>query len=366
MSRPEPSIWEIESFTGKTDLLIIGAGIVGSSAALFWKQKFPDSRVVVVDRGLIPAGASTRNAGFACIGSLSEHLDDIQQSSEQKVLARIRRRWEGLKLLRQTLGDEIIGYEACGGHEIFTENKLYETCFTSLERINTNLEKNIGEKDVYSQVKINGFRAVYNRLEGAIHAGKMMYALHRKLQEAGVPVWWNTEVLRTEQNLAVFAGGGSMEAGMVLAATNGFTSQLADLPIQPARGCVLLTTPLPEMPWRGTFHYNRGYVYFRNFGDRLMIGGARDIDMEVETTDQFGINPYIRSWLIDFAKRILKLPGGWEVEREWSGIMGFTPDKEPLITITESGLWVAAGLSGMGVAIGMAVARDAVEKMAEE
>lgn len=365
MNRAEPSIWEIESFTNNIDLLIIGAGIVGTSAALFWKEKFPNSRIVVADRGLIPQGASTRNAGFACIGSVSEHLDDIEQSGEDKILARIRRRWIGLTLLRRTLGDEVIGYEACGGHEIFTDEELYKTCISSLTKMNANLEKTIGEAEVYRPVEFNGFPSIYNRLEGALHVGKLMAALHRKLQKAEIPVWWNMNVLRAKQNHVEFTGDFSVKADKVLAATNGFTSHIAGLPIQPARGCILLTKPLPVTPWRGTFHHNRGYVYFRNFGDRLMIGGARDLDKKGETTDQFGINPDIKSWLIGFAERILKLPDGWEVEREWSGIMGFTPDKEPLITKTESGIWVAAGLSGMGIAIGMEVGRSAAEKMAE-
>ncbi len=363
MNKPEISLWEQESFVGGIDLLVIGAGIVGSSAALFWKEQHPGDRVVVVDKGLTPEGASTRNAGFACIGSVSEHLDDIANTSEEVVLARIRRRWEGLKRLRKTLGDEEIGYDACGGHEIFTDGQIFESCRQQTGRMNRHLEQITGQADVYTTVEYNGYPAIVNRLEGAIHTGRMMRALHRKLQLADIPVWWNLEATGASGDEVRFRGGHFLKAKQVLAATNGFTRRIADLPVAPARGMVLLTKPVGNLAWKGTFHHNKGYVYFRNFGDRLLIGGARDLDKQNENTDQFGINPRIKTWLTEFVDRTLKLPPGWEIEREWSGIMGFTPDKEPLLTRTASGLWVAAGLSGMGVAIGMETARVIVEQM---
>lgn len=43
--------------------------------------------------------------------------------------------------------------------------------------------------------------------------------------------------------------------------------------------------------------------------------------------------------------------------------MGFTYDKELLITKTDSGIWVAAGMNGMGIAIGMEAARQVAEKI---
>lgn len=363
LNRLETSLWERESFTGNIDLLVIGAGITGSSAALFWKRRKPYANVVVIDKGLIPQGASTRNAGFACIGSISEHLDDMHKSAEEIVFGRINRRWNGLKLLRKTVGDSEIDYDPCGGYEIFTDLQLYASCRDKIDWMNERLEKAIGESDVYISVEYNGYPAIFNRLEGSINAGRMMRSIHHLLCEAKIPVWWNLEAVEAKGSEILFKDGKSLSAKNILAATNGFTQDLADLPVSPARGTVLLTNPVPDLAWKGTFHNNRGYVYFRNYGDRLMIGGARNIDKEGEATGSFGINPVIRKWLIQFVDQILKLPKGWEIEQEWSGIMGFTPDKEPLITQTDKGVWVAAGLSGMGIAIGMETARQVAERI---
>jgi gamma-glutamylputrescine oxidase len=359
----ERSFWEQESFSEEIGLLVIGAGIVGSSAALRWKQLNPYSRVVIIDKGLMPEGASTRNAGFACIGSMSEHLDDLNKSGEEVVMKRVQRRWNGLKLLRNTLGDDEIGYEPCGGYEIFTDEILYQNCIDSINQFNHHLEKLTGEKEVYSQAEYNGYPAISNRLEGAVHTGRMMKSLYNKLEKAGVYIRWNHGVSAVEGQRVMLESGNILSAQNILAAINGFTKRLADLPVTPARGMVMVTKPIQNLTWRGTFHHNKGYVYFRNIGDRLLIGGARNMDAERETTDEFGINPAIKKWLINFIDQVLKLPEGWEIDQEWSGIMGFAPDKEPLITRTENGFWVAAGLSGMGVAIGMEVGRQVVEVM---
>ena len=68
----ELSYWEKQSYFGNIHLLIIGSGIVGLNAAIAFKTKYPQAKVVVAERGLLPLGASTKNAGFACFGSVSE------------------------------------------------------------------------------------------------------------------------------------------------------------------------------------------------------------------------------------------------------------------------------------------------------
>ena len=125
---------------------------------------------------------------------------------------------------------------------------------------------------------------------------------------------------------------------------------------------VLLTKALVSQPWRGTFHAQQGYIYFRNVGaDRLLLGGARHVDLSGETTAQFGVNSDIKAFLGRYMKEVLRIDPT-EVEFEWSGIMGFTPDKNPVIRTEISGntAW-AVGLSGMGVALSTELGRKAAE-----
>ena len=100
------------------DHLVVGGGITGLSTALSLKEKSPNSRVAVLEKGLLPSGASTRNAGFACFGSASEILSDLENMEKEDVLALIQMRYDGIKRLRERLGDDQIDFEQHGGYEV--------------------------------------------------------------------------------------------------------------------------------------------------------------------------------------------------------------------------------------------------------
>ncbi|MFT4594134.1 MAG: gamma-glutamylputrescine oxidase, partial [Psychroserpens sp.] len=61
---PSVSYWEIKQYLQNIDLLVIGSGIVGLTTAIFYKKRYPKKRVLIVEKGILPSGASTKNAGF--------------------------------------------------------------------------------------------------------------------------------------------------------------------------------------------------------------------------------------------------------------------------------------------------------------
>src|SRR5688500_13998095 len=98
------SYWEKQSLL-QYDIIIVGSGLVGLSTAISIKERQPAKRVLVIERGILPTGASTKNAGFACIGSLTEILDDLRNMTEREVLELVQLRHDGLRRLRERLGD---------------------------------------------------------------------------------------------------------------------------------------------------------------------------------------------------------------------------------------------------------------------
>ncbi len=335
---------------------------MGLSSALFYKQQNPSTRVAVLERGFLPQGASTRNAGFACVGSIGEHLADMEKESEQNIKNRIKRRYEGLQLLKETLGEEEIGYDHCGGFEFFKSQRKFENVASEIDRFNGWMKELIGESDVYSTDELQGYPVVRNRLEGALHPGKMMEALAKKVSSSGVDIKWNSRVEDvTREGVVSIANGPKIQSDNVLFAANGFVRRLLpDIEITPARGFVMVTNEQENLPWKGIFHHDRGYIYFRNVGNRLLIGGARNLDKDGEQTDQFGTNETIKAHLKEFVSQTLKLGNNWNIDYEWSGIMGFSSTKTPIVEQLDQRRFVAAGLSGMGIAIGMEVAKNAV------
>ena len=115
------SYWEIKSWFADVDYTIVGSGIVGLHAALRLRERFPEAKILIIEKGPLPQGASTKNAGFACFGSLSEINDDLRTHSEEEVIALIQKRWNGLQLLRKRLGDAVIDFKPYGGYELFLE-----------------------------------------------------------------------------------------------------------------------------------------------------------------------------------------------------------------------------------------------------
>ena len=63
------------------DVLVVGAGIAGLSTAIELKNKNIDLEIAVLERSWLSDGASSKNAGFACFGSISEFVDDMKDMS---------------------------------------------------------------------------------------------------------------------------------------------------------------------------------------------------------------------------------------------------------------------------------------------
>src|SRR6266700_2118011 len=112
------SVWEKESFYAPKDVIIVGSGFVGLWCAYYLKKKQPKLSVTIVDRGIIPTGASTRNAGFACFGSVTELLQDFNKTGEEKMLELVEMRYKGLLRIRKIFSEQEIDFDMCGGYEL--------------------------------------------------------------------------------------------------------------------------------------------------------------------------------------------------------------------------------------------------------
>ena len=101
------SYWE-QSALLEYDLVVLGGGVTGMFCALTYRQHYPQAKIAVLERGLFSSGASTKNAGFACFGSLSELVDDTKNMNTQDLINLVQLRIEGLSLLKDTLGERNI------------------------------------------------------------------------------------------------------------------------------------------------------------------------------------------------------------------------------------------------------------------
>ena len=369
-----PSLWEKESFYSPSDIIIAGSGFVGLWSAYYLKKKHPHLAVTVIDRGIIPAGASTRNAGFACFGSVTELIKDTAMMGEERMLWLVEMRYKGLSKIRKVFRKKDIDYINSGGYEIIPSfrDDRYNELEWQVKWLNKIVSPVLGERKIYrfADEKIKDFELaevghiISNDLEGCLHPGKLCQLLLQLVQGMGVKVFTGVTIDRFEENndaVTLYTDRDLvLKTDQLLICTNGFARQLLpQLQVSPARGQILVTAPIPSLKLKGTFHFDEGFYYFRNIGKRLLIGGARNIAIENETTTEMEITDQIQTTLEQFVSRHI-LPGKqFEITDRWSGIMGVGSEKMPIIKKLSPKVFCAVKMSGMGVALAP-VAADTV------
>lgn len=368
------SYWEKKNFFS-ADVIVVGSGIVGLNAAIFLKNERPKLNVIVLERGFLPSGASTKNAGFACFGSISELIAQEELSGAVGLKNLIAKRWQGLLMLRKLLGDGNIAYQSYGGFELFkdSEQTLAEECLNKIPYYNGLISEVVGHKSTYLETKneINTFGfsntsfLIKNQLEAQIDPGLMIKKLIAKAVSLGVVVLNNCEVkeIRQESNGVILETiHGLFNAEKVLLSTNAFIKKLApELQLTPGRGQVIVTKPIKNLKVKGTFHYDKGYYYFRNIDDRILLGGGRNLNFEAEETTEFGETNLVQDALQKLLNEVILPNIPFEIEHKWSGIMGFGPQLEPIIEQIRPGVFCAVRCNGMGIAIGSQTGKEAAE-----
>jgi hypothetical protein len=370
------SYWERETFFRHLDVVVIGSGIVGLNAAIRLKELRPHWRVAVLERGVLPFGASTRNAGFACFGSMTELLDDLQKNPADEVWALVERRWRGLARLRERVGEKRMNYQELGGYELFRpeETAIFQQCADRMADFNKQLYKITGHPDTYQivskRISTLGFaqtdQLILNRLEGQLHTGKMVEALLQLAVDKGVQLFngvlitdWHYDA---EKVMLKTDDGWEIHAQQALIATNGFARQLLpEVAVQAARNQVLITTPIPNLKFAGAFHYDRGYFYFRDVEGRVLLGGGRHLAAPTEAVAEFGTTELIQNALLELLRTVILPRQTFEIDTWWSGILGIGKVKKPIVQKVAPNVAVAVRMGGMGVAIGSLVGEEGAE-----
>ena len=362
------SYWELDTYFKNLDFVVIGSGIVGLSTAFHLRQKHPKAKILILEKGKLPEGASTKNAGFACFGGISEILSYQKTQSQQEIYNLVERRYKGLQKLRNLLGDESMDFHPLGGYELFRESdrELMHVCLDEMDHINQWLQP-IFKQDVFkSSEKDFGFEGIIGNieteLEGQIHTGKMMRSFVKMVVSHDISILNSLEVTHLDElNTSVeleLNHEFTIKCSKVFLCTNAFTKKLYDLDVVPARAQVLITKPIENLKVIGNFHMNEGFYYFRNTGNRILFGGGRNLDIEGETTSEFGITNAIQNQLETYLREIILPSQEFEIEHRWSGIMAMGADRTPIVKQLSDNVYCGVKLTGTGIAIGSLVGEE--------
>ncbi len=359
------SYWDISELERPCHVLVVGAGIVGLSAAIEIAKRRPNLGIKVLEKEIYGTLASTRNAGFACFGSISEIYSDIEKYGLNQTLSLVRKRRSGIQMVINRYGPEAIGYKRNGGYEVFEDRDSFDREESKINEINKWFDDQVFKVSSL-QEGLSFYRStICNQEEGQLNTGKLYTLLEKEALERGIHIVRGALVHeldngRVRFQISKYEDVLELQSDDIIICANALSADLVeDEDIVPVRNQVIVTEPLSDLSWQGTFHHDRGYIYFRNIGKRILIGGARHMFPE-EQTNQLGVNHDNQNFLVNYIKKHLADASvDVVIARSWSGVLSGGSSRLPIVKRKDEKTIIAARLGGMGVAIGMSIGQEA-------
>ncbi len=336
-----------------SEAVVIGGGFIGCSIAYQLAKR--GVAVTLVEREHIAWGASGRNAGQ--VSPAAGYTDAFLPFTVAN-----------FAMLREMEGelDAEFQFRLSGGMEIVTEPGEIAGLAASaaaLRRAGWHAAVLDGD-EARRTVPALGPRVVAARHvaeSGHLMPTHLAYAFARAARRHGARVCTGTTAIGIEIDTtgvaAVGTDRGRIATRTVINATNGWAARIGamvglSLPIQPQRGQILATAPIPPLLPMTFGYWAEGAIhYWRQTADGpIVIGGGRAYDAP-------GIGSFSRRNTHDLLQRFPAHVAGTmptlatlPVIRAWAGTMGFTPDYGPLIgpCAAAPGFYVAAGFNGNG------------------
>lgn len=364
------SYWERQSFLETFDVVVVGGGIAGLSTAIALKNKNIDLEIAVLERSWLSDGASSKNAGFACFGSISEFVDDMKDMSFDEVVNLGVRRFRGIEKLVENYSEDVLKLDWNGGHELFFEEdkESFIQCCKFVEKFNDAFDLKIGLRPytVSTESEFQGILnlvgVISNKYEGGLNTGAMLRAMVERALKTGVKVFNGVEVNSFQANgneMQVETSVGIWKSRRLAFCISSFHAHLfEELEMQTKRNQVIVTKPITDLKLNGTFHHQEGYNYFRNIDGRILMGGMRHLFPYTESTDVQGNTEEVIASLLDFVQQKIHTTSAIEIDLAWSGILGVGQDERPVVTEAQENVFVGARLGGIGVAIGSLIGEE--------
>ncbi|MEM7789152.1 MAG: FAD-binding oxidoreductase [Bacteroidota bacterium] len=344
------------------DIAVVGAGITGAATAFWLRRLEPDARVGIAEAEHVAYGASGRNAGFLLLGIHRDYASAVETYGADVA----RRIWafteETLDLVEAHADPEAVGLAWPGsviaaGSPDEAARLRHSHRLLGAEGVATEVVEPVDLRARFGIRDLHG--ALFVPRGGTVDPARLVRWL---IRESGAEVWEQCPVASVssgERGIRLgVAGGGRVEAGRVLVATNAWAPTLVprlEGVIRPVRAQMLATSPIKPL-LQSPVYSHEGYVYVRQRSDgRILLGGARHLHADAEVGYDDATTAPLQDDLEAYLARHLPEAAGATVERRWSGTMGFSPDSLPLLADVEDvpGALVAAGFTGHGMAFGM-------------
>jgi glycine/D-amino acid oxidase-like deaminating enzyme len=328
---------------GAPDVVVVGGGVTGCSAALTLARA--GRKVRLFEAREIAAGASGRNGGFALRGGAAPY-DVIAESVGRDRAAEFWRATErALEELCSLAGDAARRLGSLRLANDAEERDELRREFEAMRADGFEVEWREGG-DVGGPVAGRFTGAIFHPSDAVLQPARWVRRLGALAARAGVEIREFSRVASLDE----------VDTPVVVVATDGYPSgllgELEGL-IVPTRGQMIATEPLEER-WFEVPHYGRhGYDYWHQTSDgRILAGGFRDVSMDSEFTAVEETTPAVQDALEAFVAELAGRPV--RVDYRWAGIFGLVLDFLPVVGRVpgDGRLWTAGGYSGHGNVLG--------------
>jgi gamma-glutamylputrescine oxidase len=362
------------------DVVVIGGGLSGLSAAYHILAARPGARVVVLEAERIGHGASSRNTGMLTPGVGQNLASLVRRYGAEAAREMYRCSLDAVKFVGQLAAQEgidvglrmtgqlVVAHGPAGRRRLAQQAEVMEALDLPCERLTESELSRRLRIIVQSPGDVDGPAALRLPIAGTLHPGRLVAGLSEAIQRRGGCIIEDAKVVSLSTGAPVqvtLANGSTLRAGHVVAAAGGYASALnvqggrvIPLHLRVLLSEPLTSTQLTELGWpgrEGVIDSRRVFNYFRLTEDnRILFGGGQPRYLwGGKIADQPAEGPDLER-LVQQLRRFFPVLQDLPIARSWTGVIGYTLDNLPVIGPVrgyERVLYVG-GWCGHGIALG--------------
>jgi glycine/D-amino acid oxidase-like deaminating enzyme len=347
----------------RADVLVVGGGYTGLSAARVLAAA--GARVVVCERGDIGGGASSRNGGQVLTGLKLAPADLIRRYGREKARMLFDLSMEALRRIEHLVTDEAIECEFTrSGHiQAACKPSHFEAFRVEQDLLASTFDHRVTlvpKSEQHAELGSDRYHGLMlDEASASLNPAKYVQGLARAAARAGAQLCRGTGVECLDKHAngwTVTTTRGRLEAGKVLAATNGHTTTLTPAlqrRFVPIGSHIIATEPLDAsvadrlLPRRRMAFDSKHFLfYFRMTADRrLLFGGRAEFAAPTPESGRRAAR-ILQDGMVDVFPELKHT----RVEYAWSGNVAFTRDQLPHAGCLD-GVYFSGGYSGHGIAM---------------